>query len=463
MCCKIVAVCNCPVGVAHTYMVAEALMRESDARGYSIKVETQGAFGTDYELNAEDIAEADFVILALGATLPESELQKFVGKRIIRKEINEALRYTSKLFDELESMRSNPKVKKGKMKKREFFRQYVFSHLMKGMSVMLPVALAAGLLIAIATIGTAGDIPPRGTYGFILYGTGLIGLELMVPVLAAGIAYSIGDKFALAPALIGSCLMMNESLLATIYQNDFLGAILTGLLAGYIVKGLRKIRLSKPLRPMMGFLGIPFISTLCTITCIYYIIAPIVSAIMLGCTQMLGQVSTRSTILVCIVIAIMLVSDMGGPINKTAYLFAFSMVGEGYGIYFGTVALVTALPSTAVGLATLIRPKLFDDEECDNGKSALLLGLMGISEPAIMYVMKDPFPVMGAQIIGAVAASILGCLYGIERLAPGINLLDPLFGNTTPMLAFYCIWAIGVAINTLLIILLKRIRRRTYV
>ncbi|MGL4344308.1 MAG: fructose-specific PTS transporter subunit EIIC [Cellulosilyticaceae bacterium] len=456
---KIVAICNCPIGVAHTYMAAEALTKAAQEKGYQIKVETQGAFGTECELTDEDIREAEFVILALGTTLSSENYEKFKHKRIIQKPINEVLKDPHKVFKEMENTQVLPRQSSAKL--RAALQKYVLAHLMKGMSFMIPLAVAAGLLVSLASIG--GAVPEVGSYREVLYRTGLIGLELMLPVLAAGIAYSIGDRQALAPTLIGGYLLTHYELLGTNYSGGMLGAILVGFIGGYVTQTLGRIKVSYEMAPLMKFMGIPLTTTLVLVTSIYYGIAPVVAYIMSHFNQMLSELSLRSQILVCIVLGLMLVIDMGGPINKTAYLFALGMVSEGQRLYFGIVALVVMLPAAAVGLATLVAPELFNKTERENGKSALVLGLMGLSEPAIMYAVNDPISVIGAQMIAATITSILGCIAKVERMAPGVNIFDPLFGNVRPAMPFYSILVIGIVTNCILIIIFKKIRRWQHV
>lgn len=446
---KIVGISNCPVGVAHTYMVAEALTSEGKKRGHSVKIETQGVLGNEFELSKEDIKEADYVILAIGRGLSDEEMKKFEGKKVIQRDINDILKNTKDVFDNLEEEASiyiKEKVKKN---------ANIFKHIMTGVSYTIPLAIAAGLLMSISSIITKGNSPDIGTYAYLLKMVGVIGLELMIPVLGAYIAYSIADKPALAPAFLGGYLVENEKLLGTASNGGFLGAIIVGLLVGYFVKLLKEIKLPKDLTPIMSFLIIPVVSTLLISTIVFYIIGPFVSKVMFELMYFLNSLSVGSSIIVCIAIAIMLVLDMGGPINKTAYIFALSMAQQGNYIYFGTVAIVIIIPTVSIGIATIIKPDLFNKEEVENGKSALTVGLFGITEPAIAYAVNDPKAVLTSQIIGASVAAIIGNFMGVKRLAPGANIIDPLLGNVTPFIGFYISVIVGIMINTSLLIFIK--------
>lgn len=446
---KIVGISNCPVGVAHTYMVAEALTSEGKKRGHSVKIETQGVLGNEFELSKEDIKEADYVILAIGRGLSDEEMKKFEGKKVIQRDINDILKNTKDVFDNLEEEASiyvKEKVKKN---------ANIFKHIMTGVSYTIPLAIAAGLLMSISSIITKGSSPDIGTYAYLLKMVGVIGLELMIPVLGAYIAFSISDKPALAPAFLGSYLVGNEKLLGTAANGGFLGAIIVGLLVGYFVKVLKEVKLPKDLNPIMSFLIIPLVSTLFISTIVFYIIGPFVSKVMFELMYFLNSLSVGSSIIVCIAIAIMLVLDMGGPINKTAYIFALSMAQQGNYIYFGTVAIVIIIPTVSIGIATIIKPNLFNKEEVENGKSALTVGLFGITEPAIAYAVNDPKAILISQIIGASVAAIIGNFMGVKRLAPGANIIDPLLGNVTPFIGFYISVVAGVMINTSLLIFIK--------
>lgn len=446
---KIVGITNCPIGVAHTYMVAEELSSLGKKLGHDIKIETQGALGNDFTLTEKDISEADYVVLATGIALSDEDMKRFLGKKILKKDINEVLKNPNIVFDNLEK---ESKIYKGK--KTESNMGF-FKHIMTGVSYTIPLAIASGLLISIASIISKGEAPEIGSYAYLLRSVGVMGTGMMVPILGAFIAYSIASKQALVPALLGSYLVSNENILRTASSGGFLGAIIVGFLVGYFVKFLKSIKIDKNFAPAMSFLVIPLISTLFIITIVFYLIGPFVSTIMNIMMNFLDSLSMASSIIVCVIIAIMLVLDMGGPINKTAYLFALSMAKEGNYIYFGTVAIATVLPALSIGLATMIKPDLFNKEEVENGKSSFIVGLFGITEPAIAYAVNDPKAVLTSQIIGASVAAVLGNFLGVARIAPGANIIDPLLGNVTPFWGFYLCIIVGVIINTLLLIFIK--------
>lgn len=492
---KIVGISNCPVGIAHTYMVAQALMKEGNNRGHNIKIETQGALGCENKLSGEDIEGADCVILAVGRSLSDEELKKFESKIVITRDINEVLRDIDRVFDDLElEVKSNklnnykqeevhfPKDEIDNLEKDIELNKYtsidnllddkqkihntnknlniknnIFKHIMHGISYTIPLAVAGGMLMVLSSsiYGIKGEL---SEFVYILQSIGMVGISLMTPILGAYIAYSIADKPALAPALLGSYLANSKDILGINGNSGFLGAIVVGILVGYFVKYLKKIKVHKNVDHLMGFIIIPVLATLIITTVVYYIIAPITSFITINISQYLNSMSSQNTIVVCAIVGIMTVLDMGGPINKAAYLFALGMVEQGNLIYFGTVAITNLMPPISVGIATFIKPNLFNKEEIEAGASSIIVGSFGITEPAIPYAVNDPIPIMSAQIISAIIAASIGCIFNVKRVAPGASIVDPLIGNITPMLGFYITVIIGVAINTLLVVLFKSMK-----
>lgn len=463
---KIVAVTNCPAGIAHTYMSAEALQTEAEKRGDTIKVETQGSVGVENELTSEDIAQADYVIVAAGRGMSDEELRRFNGKRLLLVDVSDVLRDVSSIMDRLdqevhvyhanhaENDDQDAGISAASSHKKGVAG--VFQHLMNGVSFMIPFVTAGGILLAISAALVGGGKTEEGTFAYLLEQVGAIGFDLMIPILAGYTAYSIADKPALAPAMIGAWLANQADILGTEGGAGFLGSILVGLLVGYFVRWFKRFKLPKSVAPLMSFLIIPTISTLLIAIIVFYFIGPVIAGIMMGLTTFLSSISSSSLAIICAIIGMMIAFDMGGPINKTAYLFSLGMVAEGNAYFFGTVALITVIPPAALGLATMIRPHLFKKEEIANGKSAGIVGLFGITEPAIPYAVNDPIPVIGAQLISAAITGILGAIFHITRIAPGAGIIDPIIGIAKPPFLFYVILIIGIALNTVLVILFKQ-------
>lgn len=462
---NLVAITNCPAGIAHTYMSAEALQTEASKRGDTIKVETQGSIGIENELTKEDIAQADFVIVATGRGVSADDMKRFDGKRVLIVDVSDVLKNVANILDRLQQdvpvyhatgdgQQTDPSSDTGKRG-----ISGVFQHLMNGVSFMIPFVTAAGILMAISAALVGGGKTVPGSFPYLLEQVGVIGFALMIPILAGYTAYSIADKPALAPAMIGAWLANQADILGTKGGAGFLGAILVGLLVGYFVKYFKRLKLPKSLHPLMSFLIIPAVTTLLISIVVFYVVGPVISGLMLGLTHFLSSIPSSSLAVICAVIGMMIAFDMGGPINKTAYLFALGLIPEGNAYLFGTVALVTVIPPAALGIATFIAPKLFKTDEIANGKSAGIVGLFGITEPAIPYAVNDPIPVISAQMIAGALTGALGAMAHITRIAPGAGILDPIVGIVKPPFTYYLVLIIGIVINLILVILFKKMRK----
>lgn len=463
---KIVGITNCPVGVAHTYMAAEALKKEAEKRGYQIKIETQGSIGVENKLADEDIRHADYVIIAAGRALSDEELLRFDGKKLLVVDVSAAITKAGEIIDKLpeeaKPYKSNigSGTSNGSQYKADRSTQGVFKHLMNGVSFMIPFITAGGILLAISTAMVGGGKTIPGTLPFLLEQVGVIGFQLMIPILAGYTAFSIGDKPSLAPAMIGAWLANQANILGTKGGGGFLGAIVVGLIVGYFVKWFKSIKVPKDMETLMPFLIIPTVTTLFISALIFYILGPFIAGIMVALTSFLNSLSGTSLFIVCAVIGIMIVADMGGPINKTAYLFALGMIPQGNAIFFGTVAITNVIPPVALGIATILVPRLFSEEEIANGRSSAVVGLFGITEPAIPYAVNDPVPVLSAQMIAAAVAGVIGAALRVTRISPGAGILDPIIGIVKPFWGYYLALAAGIVINTMLVIIFKEIKQR---
>ncbi|AGB19335.1 fructose-specific PTS transporter subunit EIIC [Thermoanaerobacterium thermosaccharolyticum] len=463
---KIVGITNCPAGIAHTYMAAEALKKEAEKRGYQIKIETQGAIGVENELTDEDIENADYVIIATGRGINDEELLRFEGKKILNIDVTDVLKKAGEIIEtlpkEAKLYKSNRKSNAfgNTQKKVDRSSQGVFKHLMNGVSFMIPFITAGGILLAISTAMVSGGKTTPGTLAYLLEQVGVIGFQLMIPILAGYIAFSIADKPSLAPAMIGAWLANQKDILGTKGGAGFLGAIAVGLIVGYFVKWFKSIKVPKTMAALMSFLIIPTVATLLISVLVFYILGPVIAGIMVALTLFLNSLSNTSLFIICTIIGIMIVSDMGGPINKTAYLFSLGMVAQGNALFFGTVAITNVIPPVALGIATILAPRLFSEDEVANGKSAAVVGLFGITEPAIPYAVNDPISVIGAQMIAAAAAGIVGVIFRVTRIAPGAGILDPIIGIVKPAGGYYIALIVGIVINVLLVITFKGIKQK---
>ncbi len=457
---NIVAISNCPAGIAHTYMVAEGLEQKAKQLGHNIKVETQGASGVENKLLESEIKNADYVILALGKTLTDSERTRFSGKKVVNIKISEALKTLDTIFDDLEENAVIMDSSNVKLGKQELEEDSIMQHLMAGVSAALPFVVGGGLLVALANILMQfgmpyKDITDGATFTWVVEQIGYMGFTFMIPIMGAYIAYSIADKPAFAPAFVISFLANDKELLQTEAGAGFLGAMVIGLSVGYFVRSFKKVKLPKPIRPLLTFTIIPFVTMLLFGVLTYYVLGPLMGGIMAMMLNFLNNMPPQYQIPTAFLVGAMLAFDMGGPVNKTAWLFCFSLLDQGVYTWYGIVGVVTLLPPVSAGISTYLRPNLFSQSERESALSAIIVGSTVATEPAIPYALSSPVAMISANVIAGGVTAVLSILFGLERIAPGIGIFDPLLGLMTPWYAFYLVLIIGVVLNVTLIIIFR--------
>lgn len=460
---SIVAVTNCPAGIAHTYMVAEAIQQKGEARGYTVHVETQGASGVENALTPEQIKDADYVILALGKGMTDSDRVRFNNKKVIELPVSEALKRVDEIMDNLESeakLFQTTKVHMGTTKGTK--AEGIMTHLMAGVSAALPFVIGGGLLMAIGSIMAqfgAPNIEPgdgqMASLAWVLNTIGGLGFTMMIPIMGAYIANSIGDKPALAPAFICTYLANSADLLGTETGGGFLGAVVIGLSVGYFVKAFRKVKLPKEIQSLLGFVIIPFVTLLVFGLLTYYVLGPVMAWLMNALVTLLSSIPSELKLLAAFLVGCMLAFDMGGPVNKAAWFFSFSLVGSGVYDWYGIVGVVTVIPPMAAAIASWIRPKLFTQAERDMSISAFIVGCTVATEPAIPYALAAPLPMISANVLAGGIAGVAAMALGVQRIAPGIGIFDPLLGLMYPIPSYYIALAIGLVLNVVFIIVFK--------
>lgn len=460
---KIAAITNCPAGIAHTYMVAEAFEKRARELGHEIHVETQGASGVENQLTATQIQEADYVILAVGKGLSDSDRARFSGKKVIDIKVSDALKEVKTIFDQLEERavvyeQQGIENKTGNQKNSQ---GGIMSHLMAGVSAALPFVVGGGLLVALASIMKQFGAPYVGieegaaSLAWVIEQIGYLGFTFMIPIMGAYIAYSIADKPGLAPAFIITYFANNSSMLGRDSGAGFFGAIFFGITIGYFAKWIKSINYSKNMKPVMNMTVIPFVTTLIFGIIAFYLVGPFLGEVMTVCLNLLNNVPPEYKIPLGLLIGAMICFDMGGPINKIAWMFTFSLLSEGVYTWYAIVGVAGCLPPMAAGIAALIRPKLFSEEERGLSLSAIIVGSTCTAEPAIPYAIADPIPMISANVISGAITGAITMLLGIERLAPGIGILDPLLGLIRPIGSFYIALLFGLVLNIGLILVLK--------
>ncbi len=467
---KIVAITNCPAGIAHTYMVAEAFEKKARELGHEIHVETQGASGIENALTELQIAEADYVILATGKGLSESERARFGGKKVVEINVSEALKLIPVIFDELEAravlFNVNPNIKLGSQKAPS---GSIMSHLMAGMSAALPFIIGGGILVAIANVmvqwgmpyiamDTAKGISP--SFSWILESIGYLGFTFMIPVMGGYIAYSIGDKPALAPAFIVTYLANDKGMLGTESGAGFFGAILFGLAIGYFVKWIKSYNYPRAVKSLMTLTIIPAITIFIFGLLAYYVVGPVLGGMMTNVLEFLKSVPPEFKLPLAFLIGAMLAFDMGGPVNKVAWFFCVALLPEKVFTWYAIVGVVASVPPVAAGIAALIRPKYFSEELQDTAISSIVVGATVATEPAIPYALADPIPMISANTLAGGITGVVTIMLGIERFAPGVGVFDPFLGLISPGWKFFIAYGFGVILNIILIFLFKSFKRK---
>jgi PTS system fructose-specific IIC component len=414
---RIVAVTACPTGVAHTFMAAEALTQAGRGLGYPIRVETQGSVGAQDALTPEEIRDAEVVILA---TDIEVNTSRFAGKRVWRTSTGVALKKSNQTIrDALEQAKvlggepGRPVARGGGEGKGE--QPGLYKHLLTGVSFMLPMVVAGGLLIALSFVFGIEAFKQEGSLAAALMKIGSgAAFQLMVPLLAGYIAYSIADRPGIAPGMIGGYL-------ASSLGAGFLGGIIAGFLAGYAARGLsRYVKLPASVESLKPILIIPLVASLITGLVMIYVVGTPVAAIMAGMTTFLKNMGSGNAILLGTLLGAMMCFDLGGPINKAAYTFGVGLLSTGASGYGPMAAIMAAgmVPPLGMGIASLIAGAKFSKQEREAGKAALVLGLCFISEGAIPFMAKDPLRVIPTCMVGGALTGALSMFFGVHLMAP---------------------------------------------
>ncbi|MBI0006636.1 PTS fructose transporter subunit IIBC [Gilliamella sp. W8126] len=410
---RIVAVTACPTGVAHTFMAAEAIEEEAKKRGWWCKVETRGSVGVGNELTPEEIAAADVVIVACDIDV---DLSKFAGKKMYRTKTGPALKKTAQELDRAfnEATIYQP-TSSASTTKSSNEKKGVYKHLLTGVSYMLPMVVAGGLIIALSFAFGSFEMVD-GVQKLVgeshLAQIGGLAFSLMVPLLAGYISYSIADRPGLAPGLVGG-------LLAVSTGAGFLGGIIIGYFAGYLAMLITKyLPLPKTLEALKPILIVPLLATLATGLVMQFIVGTPIAWLMEALTEWLKSMGTANAVLLGALLGGMMCTDMGGPINKVAYAFGTGLISAQVYAPMAAVMAGGMVPPLAMGLATLIARKKFAKAEQESGKASLVLGLCFISEGAIPFAARDPLRVIPCCIIGGAITGGLSLAFGSELMTP---------------------------------------------
>ncbi|WP_315707727.1 PTS fructose transporter subunit IIBC [Brenneria uluponensis] len=450
---RIVAITACPTGVAHTFMAAEAIETEAKKRGWWVKVETRGSVGAGNPITPEEVEQADLVIVAADI---EVDLSKFAGKKMYRTSTGLALKKTAQELDKaaVEAVVYQPSSQGSSASTGGSQKGGTgpYRHLLTGVSYMLPVVVAGGLCIALSFVFGITAFKEPGTLAEALMKIGGgSAFALMVPVLAGYIAFSIADRPGLAPGMVGGMLAVSTG-------AGFLGGIIAGFLAGYLARAINNhVKLPQSMDALKPILIIPLIATLITGLIMIYVVGTPVAKILTGLTNWLQTMGTANAIILGALLGGMMCTDMGGPVNKVAYVFGTTLLSSH--IYAPMAAVMAAgmVPPLAMGLATIVAGKKFTDTEREGGKAALILGLCFISEGAIPYAARDPMRVIPSCILGGALTGALSMAIDAKLMAPHGGLFVLLIpGAITPVFGYLLSILAGTVVTGLLYAVLKR-------
>lgn len=438
----IVAVTACPTGIAHTYMAAEAIEKKAKELGYQVKVETRGSAGAKNVLTDDEIAKATGVIVACDTNVPTD---RFDGKKVIECQVSDGINKTEELVKRIAA--GDAPVFKASGKKeashssiggKESIGHQIYKHLMNGVSHMLPFVVGGGILIAIAFLidGFSVDLnslpaDQRANFGTITQGAALFkgiggtAFGFMLPILAGFIAMSIADRPGLAVGFVGGSIAANGT-------SGFLGALVAGFVAGYIVNLLKKIfsKLPESLDGVKPVLLYPLLGIFLIGVIMQFVVEPPIGALNTAINNGLNGLNGASAVVLGVLLGGMMAIDMGGPVNKAAYVFGTASIAAGKYNIMAAVMIGGMVPPLAIALATIFFKNKFTAEERKAGPTNFIMGLSFITEGAIPFAASDPLHVLPACAVGSAVAGGLSMAFGCTLMAPhGGIFVVPTIGN----------------------------------
>lgn len=438
----IVAVTACPTGIAHTYMAAEAIEKKAKELGYQVKVETRGSGGAKNVLTDDEIAKAAGVIVACDTNVPTD---RFDGKKVIECQVSDGINKAEELIKRIAA--GDAPVFKASGKKeashssvggKESIGHKIYKHLMNGVSHMLPFVVGGGILIAIAFLidGFSVDLnslpaDQRANFGTITQaaamfkGIGGTAFGFMLPILAGFIAMSIADRPGLAVGFVGGSIAANGT-------SGFLGALVAGFVAGYIVLLLKKVfsKLPESLDGMKPVLLYPLLGIFLVGVIMQFVVEPPIGALNTAINNGLNGLNGASAVVLGILLGGMMSVDMGGPVNKAAYVFGTASIAAGNYNIMAAVMIGGMVPPIAIALATIFFKNKFTAEERKAGPTNFIMGLSFITEGAIPFAASDPLHVLPACVVGSAVAGGLSMAFGCTLMAPhGGIFVVPTIGN----------------------------------
>ena len=461
----ILAVTGCPNGIAHTYMAAENIEKKAKELGCRVKVETRGSGGAKNVLTKAEIAEAACIIVAVDTQVP---MDRFAGRPVIQCKVSDGISKAEELLDR--ALNGNVPLYQAKggsqtadsEEESDSIGHQIYKHLMNGVSHMLPFVIGGGILIAIAFLidGFAVDLnslpfEERSNFGTItplaamFKSIGGVAFGFMLPILAGFIAMSIADRPGLAVGFVGGAIAANGT-------SGFLGALVAGFVAGYLVRLLKKLFEKLPeglegIKPMLLYpvIGIFLIGVIMT-----YVVEPPIGALNVMINNGLNSMNGAKAILLGALLGGMMSVDMGGPVNKAAYVFGTASIAAGNYNIMAAVMVGGMVPPLAIALATMFFKNKFTEEERKAGPTNIVMGLSFISEGAIPFAASDPLRVLPSCIIGSAVAGALSMAFGCTLMAPHGGIF--VFLTVGHPLLYLISLAVGSVVGCVILGLLKK-------
>ena len=469
------AITACPTGIAHTYMAAEKLEAAAHNAGASIKVETHGSIGVDNAFTSDDIASADAVIIAADVPI---DTQRFEGKRLVITGVDTAISQPSTLLKQAataprwdsstrrEGMTRGTSPGAPTSSNTGHVRSQatvIYRALMAGVSRMIPFVVTGGLLIAVAlSLGghptATGMTIPHDSVWYDINQLGALAFSLMVPVLSAYIAEGIADRSALAPGFITGMVAVTGSLYGSQAGAGFIGGIVTGILSGYVALAIRTIPVNKYVAPIWPIIVIPIVTTLIVGLLFIFVIGAPLASLFDALTRWLSSMDGTSSVVLGAIVGAMIAFDMGGPFNKTAFLFGGGLIAAGNAAPMGMNAAAIAVPPLAMGILTFIRRQWFTQPEKDAGIAALIMGCFGITEGAIPFAAARPLQVIPANVVGGAVAGALAGLWGVKDNVMHGGPIVAVLGAIDGVAGFFLAVLAGVAATVSVMIALTHVR-----
>ena len=448
---KLLGITSCPNGIAHTYMASESLQMAAKAAGCEMKVETRGSVGVENEITNEDIKDAHAIIIAADTTV---DRERFQGLTIIDATVQEAIKNPKGLIEKaMNSQKSTVSASTAAAPQTtSSARTGVYKHLMNGVSHMIPLVAAGGLIIALSFVFGIEAFKEKGTLAAALMDIGGgAAFAMLVPILSGFIAYSIADRPGLVPGLVGG-------MLASKIGAGFLGGIIAGFCAGYIALWIKNaVKLPKSLEGLKPMLIIPLFSTLAIGLLMIYVIGTPVKAIMDVMTETLKGMSSANAGLLGLLLGAMMAFDMGGPVNKVAYTFGVGLLGSNVFEPMAAIMAAGMTPPLGLALATYIAKKKFTPEEQEAGKAASVMGISFITEGAIPFAAADPVRVIPSIVIGSAVTGALSMIFNCTLRAPHGGIFVLLIPNAVGNLGMYIAAILaGTLVTAILLTLLKK-------